>query len=169
MNCRVCGQEIRRGDRFKGVDFVSIPFCSEACYNEYHKDHVPPSRKRATKDGEELLKLTDYLCELYLDNGVETPFGWFGRQIENFKKQHNCTYRDIKMMVKYAIEYEGYELATDYGIRQFERFYPLYKQFNDAVRRSREVAETMRDDPVVAVVPNSGERYLGFKVDLDNI
>ena len=39
MKCRVCGQEIRKGDRFKGVDFVSIPFCSESCYNEYDQVH----------------------------------------------------------------------------------------------------------------------------------
>lgn len=169
MKCRVCGQEIRRGDRFKCASFVSIPFCSEKCADEYCLTHKPPSRNRATKEGEELLKLTDFLCELYLDNGVETPFGWFGGQIRSFKKQHDCTYRDIKLMIRYAIEYEGYELCTDYGIRQFERFYPLYKQFNEAIKRSKEVAETMQDDPVVEVVPNSGERYIGFKVDLDNI
>ena len=169
MKCRVCGQEIRKGDRFKGVDFVSIPFCSESCYNEYHIDHKPVSRERKTKEATERLKLTDFLCELYLDNGVETPFGWFGKQIEKFEKDHDCTDRDIKLTIRYAIEYEGYELCTDYGIRQFERFYPLYKQFNEAVKRSKEVAETMQDDPVVPVTPNSGERYIGFKVDLDNI
>ena len=72
-------------------------------------------------------------------------------------------------MIVYAIKYEGYELDTNYGLIQFERFYPLYKQFNEAVKRSKEVAETMQDDPVVPVTPNSGERYIGFKVDLDNI
>ena len=90
-------------------------------------------------------------------------------KIDNFEKQHNCEDRDIKLMIRYAIEYEGYELCTDYGIRQFERFYPLYKQFNEAIKHSKEVAETMQDDPVVEVTPNSGERYIGFKVDLDNI
>ena len=46
---------------------------------------------------------------------------------------------------------------------------PLYKQFNEAIKHSKEVAETMQDDPVVPITPNSGERYIGFKVDLDNI
>ena len=169
MKCRVCGQEIRRGDRFKCVSFVSIPFCSEKCADEYCSTHTHKSKERKTEEGAEYLKLTDYLCNLYLDNDVETPFGWFVNQIKKFKEAHDCTYKDIRLLIVYAIKYEGYELDTNYGLIQFERFYPLYKQFNEAVKRSKEVAETMQDDPVVPVTPNSGERYIGFKVDLDNI
>lgn len=169
MKCRVCGQEIRKGDRFKGVDFVSIPFCSESCYNEYHIDHKPVSRERKTKEATERLKLTDFLCELYLDNGVETQFGWFVKQIEKIEKNYNCVDKDIRLLINYAIRYENYEFDPNYGLIQFERFIPAYKQFNEQIRHSKEVAETMQDDPVVPVTPNSGERYIGFKVDLDNI
>ena len=88
MKCRVCGQEIRKGDRFKGVDFVSIPFCSESCYNEYHIDHKPVSRERKTKEATERLKLTDILCESYHDNGVETHFGWFGKEMDRIVIVH---------------------------------------------------------------------------------
>lgn len=169
MKCRVCGQEIKKGDRFKGVDFVSIPFCSESCYNEYHIDHKPLSRNRSTKEGEERLKLTDFLCELYLDNGVEAQLGWFGKQIEKIEKNYDCVDKDIRLLINYAIRYEGYEFDPNYGLIQFERFIPAYKQFNEQIRHSKEVAETMQDDPVIPVTPNSGERYIGFKVDLDNI
>ena len=51
----------------------------------------------------------------------------------------------VRLLIVYEIKYEGYELDTNYGLIQFERFYPLYKQFNEAIKHSKEVAETMQE------------------------
>lgn len=166
MQCKVCGREIARGERFKSPVFTSLPFCSETCANAYAEEHNGNGRPRKRTD---FTKLTDLLANLYLDDGFEPDFRMLGKQIQNFKKLHKCEDKDIGQMIRYAIDFEQFRFSGNYGLMQFDRFYDKFLRFKDELAHSKAVASEMEEDKIVSMTSGKKERYLGFKVDLDNI
>lgn len=168
MQCRVCGQEIARGERFKSPIFISIPFCSETCANAYVELH-PDRVKKYEKEKTDRDKLTDLLANLYLDDGYEPDYGLLGTQIMRFKQNHECTEKDIGQLIRYVLDLEGQRFNGMFGLAQFDRFYDKFMSFKDELAHSKAVASEMEEDKVVPMPSGKKERYLGFKVDLDNI
>lgn len=168
MQCKVCGREIAKGERFKSPIFVSLPFCSETCANTYVEEH-PDRVKKYENEKSNRDKLTDLLAMLYLDDGYEPDFKLLGTQIQRFKKNHECDEKDIGQLIRYVLDLEGQRFNGMYGLAQFDRFYDKFLAFKDELAHSKAVASEMGEDEVVAMPSGKKERYLGFKVDLDNI
>lgn len=148
-NCIVCNQSIPRGQRYQSPTHKSLSFCSESCYNQYlaSKQHSKPSSS--------LDKLKAYINDLW-QGEVNWPF--MMRQIKNLKEEYGVDDNDIRMMLKYAVEYEGVKVDVDYGLLQFVQYLQPSQEFAQEIKKNRELAESMEDDEVEVVKLNKGNR-----------
>lgn len=150
--CYICGAEIPRGQRFKSPRYKNLPFCSESCYNQYLVSKQQP------KPSSSLDKLKAYINDLW-QGEVNWPF--MMRQIKNLKEECGVNDNDIRMMLKYAVEYEGVKVDLDYGLLQFIQYLQPSQEFAEEIRKNRVLAESMEDDEVEVVrVGRQGKRWL---------
>lgn len=147
--CYICQAEIPRGQRFKSPRYKNLPFCSEGCYNQYL------ASKQQPKPSSSLDKLKAYINNLW-QGQVNWPF--MMRQIKNLKEEYGVSDNDIRMMLKYAVEYEGVKVDLDYGLLQFIQYLQPSQEFAEEIRKNRELAENMEDDEVEVVKLNKGNR-----------
>lgn len=144
--CYICGAEIKRGSRYKGDRYKSIPVCSEACYNTLLE------RKANTTKAEpypNYNKLFDYIK---LQWGGNENVNWMltSKQVKFFIKEYDMTCKEIKMVLKYAIEIEGKSVDIDYGIEQFiPRYIEPCMKFVEQIKKAKEMAEDMEDEEVI--------------------
>ena len=138
--CYICQAEIPRGQRFKSPRYKNLAFCSESCYNQYL------ASKQQPKSSSSLDKLKSYINDLWQDQ-VNWPF--MMRQIKNIKEEYGVDDKDIRLMLKYAIEYEGAKINPEYGLLQFIQYLQPAKEFAEDILRNRELAERMEDEKVV--------------------
>lgn len=153
--CYICGTEIPRGQRFKSPRYKNLPFCSESCYNQYltSKQQSKPKPKSSSLD-----KLKSYINDLW-QGQVNWPF--MMRQIKNLKEEYDVDDKDIRLMLKYAIEYEGVKVNPEYGLLQFIQYLQPAKEFAEDILRNKELAESMEDDEVEWVkVGRQGKKWL---------
>ena len=146
--CYICGTEIPRGQRYKSPRYKSIPVCSEACYNQYL------ASKQQLKPSSSLDKLKAYINDLW-QGQVNWPF--MMRQIKNLKEEYGVSDNDIRMMLKYAVEYEGVKVDLDYGLLQFIQYLQPSQEFAEEIRKNRALAESMEDDEVEMVRASKGK------------
>lgn len=71
------------------------------------------------------------------------------RQIKNLKEECDVNDNDIRMMLKYAVEYEGVKVDVDYGLLQFIQYLQPARKFAEDIRKNRELAKDMEDEEVV--------------------
>lgn len=151
-NCIVCSSPIPRGERYKSPRYKNLSFCSETCYNQYL------ASKQQPKPSSSLNKLKAYINDLW-QGQVNWPF--MMRQIKNLKEEYDIDDKDIRLMLKYAIEYEGVKVNPEYGLLQFIQYLQPSKEFAEDILRNRELAENMEDDEVEWVkVGKQGKRWL---------
>ena len=148
--CYICGIEIPRGQRYKSPRYKNLPFCSESCYNQYLASKQQPKPKSSSLD-----KLKSYINDLW-QGQVNWPF--MMRQIKNIKEECGVSDNDIRMMLKYAIEYEGVKVDLDYGLLQFIQYLQPSQEFAEEIRKNQALAENMEDDEVEIVKLNKGSR-----------
>ena len=141
--CIICQSLIPRGQRFKSPRYKNLSFCSESCYNQYLASKQQPKPKSSSLD-----KLKAYINDLW-QGEVNWPF--MMRQIKNIKEEYNINDKDIRLMLKYAIEYEGVKVNPEYGLLQFIQYLQLSKEFAEDILRNKELAESMEDDEVEVV------------------
>lgn len=151
--CIVCQSQISRGQRFKSPRYKNLPFCSEGCYNQYL------ASKQQPKPLSSLDKLKAYINDLW-QGQVNWPF--MMRQIKNLKEEYNVDDKDIRMMLKYAVEYEGVKVDLDYGLLQFIQYLQPSQEFAEEIRKNQALAERMEDDEVEIVKASrgSGKRWM---------
>lgn len=148
-NCIVCNQPIPRGQRYHPSRYKNLPFCSEGCYNQYL------ASKQQPKPSSSLDKLKSYINDLW-QGQVNWPF--MMRQIKNLKEEYDVSDNDIRMMLKYAVEYEGVKVDLDYGLLQFIQYLQPSQEFAEEIRKNQALAESMEDDEVEWVKLNKGNR-----------
>ena len=146
--CIVCQSLIPRGQRFKSPRYKNLSFCSETCYNQYL------ASKQQPKPSSSLDKLKAYINDLW-QGQVNWPF--MMRQIKNLKEEYNIDDKDIRLMLKYAIEYEGVKVNPEYGLLQFIQYLQPAKEFAEDILRNRELAESMEEDDIEWVKVSKGK------------
>lgn len=146
--CYICQAEIPRGQRFKSPRYKNLAFCSETCYNQYL------ASKQQPKSSSSLDKLKAYINDLW-QGQVNWPF--MMRQIKNLKEEYSVDDKDIRLMLKYAIEYEGVKVNPEYGLLQFIQYLQPAKEFAEDILRNKELAESMEDDVVEWVKVSKGK------------
>ena len=153
--CIVCQSPIPRGQRFKSPRYKNLPFCSESCYNQY----LASKQTQKPKPSSSLDKLKAYINDLW-QGQVNWPF--MMRQIKNLKEECSVSDNDIRMMLKYAIEYEGVKVDLDYGLLQFIQYLQPSQEFAQEIRKNQALAENMEDDEVEVVKASrgSGKRWM---------
>ena len=147
-NCVICNQSIPRGQRYKSPTHKSLSFCSEGCYNQYL------ASKQQPKPSSSLDKLKAYINDLW-QGQVNWPF--MMRQIKNLKEEYNVDDNGIRMMLKYAVEYEGVKVNPEYGLLQFIQYLQPAKEFAEDILRNKELAESMEEDVVEWVKVSKGK------------
>lgn len=158
MICDVCKVEIQRGKRFQSPRYKNRHFCSESCYNQFL------ASKQQPKSSSSLNKLKDYIDDLW-QGEVNWPF--MMRQIKNLKEEYGCNDNDIRMMLKYAVEYENARVDINYGLLQFIQYLQPSQEFAKEIKKNRELAESMEDDKIETVKVNKGNRKKWAKGDWD--
>lgn len=148
MECCVCGSPIPRGQRFKSPRYKNLSFCSESCYNQYL------ASKQQPKPLSSLDKLKSYINDLW-QGQVNWPF--MMRQIKNLKEECGVSDNDIRMMLKYAVEYEDVKVDLDYGLLQFIQYLQPSQEFAEEIRKNQVLAESMEDDEVEWVRASKGK------------
>ena len=154
--CYICGTEIPRGQRYKSSRYKNISFCSESCYNQYL------ASKQQTKPSSSLDKLKAYINDLW-QGEVNWPF--MMRQIKNLKEECGVSDNDIRMMLKYAVEYEDVKVDLDYGLLQFIQYLQPSQEFAEEIRKNQALAESMEGDEVEVVKTNRGNKKRWMKGD----
>ena len=156
-NCIVCQSPIPRGQRFKSPRYKNLPFCSETCYNQYLISKQQPKPKSSSLD-----KLKAYINNLW-QGQVNWPF--MMRQIKNLKEECGVSDNDIRMMLKYAVEYEGVKVDLDYGLLQFIQYLQPSQEFAEEIRKNQELAESMEDDEIEVVKASrgNGKRWMKWE------
>lgn len=147
-NCIVCQTPIPRGQRFKSPRYKNLSFCSESCYNQYL------AFKQQPKSSSSLDKLKAYINDLW-QGQVNWPF--MMRQIKNLKEEYDVEDKDIRLMLKYAVEYEDVKVNLEYGLLQFIQYLQPAKEFAEDILKNRELAENMKDDEVELVRVSKGK------------
>lgn len=144
--CYICGTEIPRGKKYNNPRFKNISVCSEACYNEL------VAQKQSTPKAEPFPgynKLFDYIK---LQWGGNENVNWMltSKQVKFYIKEYDMTCKEIKMVLKYAIEIEGKPVDIDYGVEQYiPRYIEPCMKFVEQIERSKELAQSMEDEEVV--------------------
>lgn len=154
--CCICQKEIPRGQRFKSPRYKNFAFCSESCYNQYL------ASKQQPKPSSSLDKLKSYINDLW-QGQVNWPF--MMRQIKNLKEEYGVDDNDIRMMLKYAVEYEGVKVDLDYGLLQFIQYLQPSQEFAEEIRKNQALAESMEDDEVEVVKASKGNGKTWMKGD----
>ena len=150
--CYICQAEIPRGQRFKSPRYKNLSFCSESCYNQYL------ASKQQHKPSSFLDKLKAYINDLW-QGQVNWPF--MMRQIKNIKEEYGVDDKDIRLMLKYAVEYEDVKVNPEYGLLQFIQYLQPSQEFAEEIRKNQALAESMEDDEVEVVkVGRQGKRWL---------
>lgn len=156
MICDVCKIEIQRGKRFQSPRYKSYHFCSEECYNQFL------AAKQQPKPSSSLDKLKAYINDLW-QGEVNWPF--MMRQIKNLKEECGVDDNDIRMMLKYAVEYEGVKVDVDYGLLQFIQYLQPSQEFAQEIRKNQTLAESMEDDEIEVVKASRGNGKRWMKGD----
>lgn len=151
--CCICEKIIKRGQRFKSPRYKNLSFCSESCYNQYLDSKQQP------KPSSSLDKLKAYINDLW-QGQVNWPF--MMRQIKNLKEECGVSDNDIRMMLKYAVEYEDVKVDLDYGLLQFIQYLQPSQEFAEEIKKNMALAENMEDDDVevVRVSRGNGKRWM---------
>ena len=79
------------------------------------------------------------------------------RQIKNLKEEYGVSDNDIRMMLKYAVEYEGVKVDLDYGLLQFIQYLQPSQEFAQEIKKNMALAESMEEDVVEWVKVSKGK------------
>lgn len=133
MVCEVCGAEYGVRQGFKGDRFKPVHFCSEECYNKFVE----------AKDTTPFMLLKDYINSIYPEPEL-IPWDWIIKQIKSIKKVYDIDEADIRLAIKYAVEFEDYQVDQNLGLGQFiPRYLQPSQEFADSIKESRKKAKEL--------------------------
>lgn len=144
--CYICGTEIPRGAKYNNPRYKNISICSEACYNKLvaQKESTPKAEPFPGYN-----KLFDYIK---LQWGGSENVNWMltSKQVASLVKKHGMTCKEIRMVLKYAIEIEGKPVDIDYGVEQYiPRYVEPCREFVEQIEKAKELAEDMEKEEIV--------------------
>lgn len=135
--CKYCNELKPPGECFQDPNHKSNQYCSE----EHWKLHIKSKNatqtvdtsKNKPKPKSDRVKLTDYIQSIW---PVEPNWKWMSKQIENLSKETGLSYNDMRMTLKYCIEYKGFQPDENYGLQQFiPRYSKEADDFAEDIRR----------------------------------
>ena len=153
MSCKVCNKEIPRGKRYKSERYKNISFCSEQCYTKYLSIQ---DKKNGTKNA-----LKDYINNLF----DQPNWGVFMRQISNLEQEYNLSDNELRMVIKYAMAYEGHTINNQYGLGQFEKYIVPALEFIQAIKDSKNI--DIMDEPYIEEIKKSKQRRFRRPIEFD--
>lgn len=179
MKCVVCDKSIPKGHRFIGDRYKDKKFCSEECYNQYCKEKdeekqkakietIKRNLKKKEKEKSPWRKMTDYIDSLYPEDAINWPM--FTKQIKSAMEDYGLTCDEIRLIIKFAIEFDNYKVKPEYGIGQF---IPCYieptKRFREQIANNRLAAKTTTGEiPVWNIKrPSNARKFYGKVEDFD--
>lgn len=147
MVCKQCGCEIPRGKKFTQTKYKSIPFCSEKCFNDYDLQYQPAPQRQ----------FTDYIQSIC---DIEPNWPYIAKQIKAIEKEYGLSCKQQLLIVRYAVEFDGAQYNSNYGLGQF---FPKYiepcKRFIAALKENEQSADKVSEDEVQTVCsPNRVSR-----------
>lgn len=125
------------------------------------KPKLPPQDPNS---GAERRKLTDWIDQNWPIVDINWP--WITAQIKNYQEIYQLTYKQMRLIMKYAVVYEGVIINPEMGLGQF---FPRYidagikfaERCNEVKAKSKE--DDIFDEPTI-VMPsqkNTPRKYWG--------
>lgn len=164
--CKYCNKLNKPVDCFQDPDNASYQYCSEEHWKLYKESK---SKKKISKPStsfpisspktptkkpvSDLRKLTDYIKSVW---PIEPNWLWFNKQIKNLVSETGLTHNEMRLTIKYCIDYKGMQPDESYGLQQF---IPRYSQealeFGEDILRIKEQAKDLeeQEDPIYIVAP----------------
>lgn len=106
-------------------------------------------------------KLCEFIGELY---GEDINWKWITRQIKTIKAEYNLTYLDMRLILKYATQYEDVIVDNSYGLGQFfPRYIDDALAFAQTIINNKEKAREMGDLVEPRVVCRGRDKRRKFK------
>ena len=118
MVCKQCGCTIPKGTKFQQTKYKSSAFCSEECFNTYDKNYTVPAQRQ----------LTDYIQSIC---DIEPNWPYITKQSKAIEKEYGLSQKQQLIIIRYAVEFEGAEFNSGYGLGQFFPKYQIGKQNRD--------------------------------------
>ena len=145
MNCVVCNKTIARGQRYKSERYKTIHFCCEECYKKYCeiKDNtVSDSRK-----------FTDYLQDWIGD----TNWKLIMKQAKSIQEEYGLDFKEMRLVCKYAREYEEVEWDDRYGLGQiFPKYIQPCQDMIEKIKNNRNIP--LEDDTIQTIVKKKNNK-----------
>lgn len=159
--CKFCNQLNSAKDSFQDPEYKSNQYCSE----EHWRLHLNSKRQKQTivtketkpqKPKSDRVKLTDYIQSIW---SVEPNWQWLGKQIESLSKETGLSYNDMRMVIKYCVDYKGIEPDANYGLQQFiPRYTQEAKEFAENILEIRELAKDINEEDEYNIVSPKARR-----------
>ncbi len=181
-NCIVCDKPVPRGQRFIGLRYKNLKFCCEDCYTQYcnakdskkekaKQEKIEKAEAKKAKASEETKEkfpgwrnLTDYIATLYPVGTINWML--FAKQIKSYMKEYGLTCDDMRIAIRYAVEFENFVTNPNYGLNQFiPKFVEPSRKFKERIETNRKLADCLEANPVVNVQNKSAQRKYYGKVE----
>ncbi len=156
--CKYCSQLNKVADCFQDPEFPSNQYCSKEHWvlhkkaknkkqivdTSQFKESKEPKPKATPKKKEpeqpkpksDRVKLTDYIQEIW---PIEPNWKWLGQQIENLCKDTGMDYDDMRVVLRYCIEFKGLQVDELYGLQQFiPKYVQEAFQFKEDIQRIKD-------------------------------
>lgn len=114
VKCRQCKNEIEKDNAIK--DGKALYFCCQDCYDKYIENRNKKKIKYEPKENTDRLKLTNYIQELYLNEGFsknEIPWQMMMTQTKKMIDEYKYSYASIKYVLWYEVEILGLNLFNE--------------------------------------------------------
>lgn len=163
-NCPYCNAELRKGK----ADFILDPknkqrrFCSQEHLDLWYQSKEV--KEKSSKPKSDYKQLTDYINSIWPEM---VNWGWFAPQIKSIVKDTGLDYKQIRLTIKYCVDYLDMLPNPQFGLGQYV---PKYTQeamdFADSIISAREDAQdNNEEDDIVTVTPRKN-RLSGLKFNL---
>lgn len=170
MKCVICDKSIPRGQRFIGDRYKTIKFCCEECYKQYckQKDESKQNNKKQKdeKEKSEWRDMTDYISKIYPPDTINWMI--FTKQIKSLMEKYELTCKEVKLTIKYAIEYEDYVTRPEYGIGQFiPKFVEPMREFRNklSINKTKAKSQTLNNFSIFYVKKASSKNNYNKKLE----
>ena len=160
MKCKNCNKTIKKGsDFFQDPDYKTKQYCNEKCYkdNKKKKKNKKEANPKPKPKPSSYRVLTDYVQSVW---PIEPNWPWFATQVKSLKDETGLDDEEIRLTIKYCVEYLGKQPDPQFGIQQFV---PKYTQeamnFAEEIMKVKQFCKEHEDDKdeVIYIKPSSNK------------
>lgn len=180
VKCRNCGKIIDKNSAHK-VGKTSY-YCDADCFEQKEKERIKTKTTYEPKDNTDRLKLTDFILELFLEQGYDkTEINWnmICSQIKNLIESYTdyedkpYSYGGIKYCLGYMKDIESVNLFNDDSKGSILNLVPFYynksKQFWYECDRIKKLVKEVEFDDEIIVIKKSKRLPKNTEIDLSEI